>query len=226
MGEKKQPPTAGGNAYPFSTMAENAGNVRHVSPSAARNTGPILAVLESRLPEAGLVLEVASGTGEHAVALGKRFPHLTFQPSDPDPDARASILGWREDSGLDNVLPPLDLDMARPAWAGQVTQRPTAMLAVNMVHISPWEATLGLLQGAAKLLPAGGGLFIYGPFQREGRHTAPSNAQFHQSLVDRNPAWGVRDVNEVSHAAKARGLEMREAIEMPANNLILHFQAG
>ncbi|MGH7001709.1 MAG: DUF938 domain-containing protein, partial [Stellaceae bacterium] len=141
------------------------------APAAARNREPILAVLRRVLPAQGLVLEIASGSGEHAVFFAAAFPHLQWQPTDPDRDARASIAAHRAESGLGNLLAPLDLDAAVPVWP---VSRVDAIVAINMIHISPWAATEGLLAGAARLLPAGGALYLYGAYKIGGRHTAPS----------------------------------------------------
>ena len=222
--KSKSQPTSDARSYPFTELAENAGSERHYAPAAARNTQPILEVLASRLPASGHVLELASGTGEHAVSLGRQFPGLTFQPSDPDPVARGSIQAWIAKTGLSNVMSPIRVDASEPTWERSISPPPVAMLVCNMVHISPWEATLGLLRGAAALLPVGGGLFIYGPYSMGGQHTAPTNMAFHNSLVARNPAWGVRDVDDISLEAGGHGLELAEIVDMPANNLILHLR--
>ncbi len=155
-----------------------------ISPAVARNREPILAVLRRVLPQAGLVLEIASGTGEHAVHVAKALPHLTWQPSDRDAHSLASIAAHRAASGLSNVLPPLELDAASPDWP---VQRADALVAINMVHISPWRATQGLMKGAGRVLPSGGVLYLYGPYHENGGPTAPSNAAFDQDLKRRNP---------------------------------------
>lgn len=180
------------------------------APATLRNRDPILAVLRRVLPATGLVLEVASGTGEHAAWFAPRLPGLTWQPSDPDPAARASIARFVRD----NVLPPLDLDARWDPWP---LTRADAVVAINMVHISPWEATLGLLRGAAAALAPGSPLVLYGPYRREGRHIALSNEAFDRDLRSRDPAWGVRDLEAV--AAAATGFDLEEVVEMPANNL-------
>lgn len=194
-------------------------DARLLAPAVARNRGPLLAVLRPRLPRAGLVLEIASGSGEHLAALAALTPDLTFQPTDPDPDARASADAWARHLAVRNMRPALPLDAAAPdSWPVAAAD---AMLCVNMIHISPWTATLGLLRGAARLLPPGAPLFLYGPFRRHGRHTAPSNAAFDESLRARNPAWGVRDLEAVAEAAAAQGFGRPEVTSMPANNLFL-----
>jgi SAM-dependent methyltransferase len=192
---------------------------RQYAPATARNREPILDVLRRHLPARGLVLEVASGTGEHTAFFAPHFPHLTWQPSDPDPAARESIAAWA--AGLPNVRPPLDLDAAASIWP---IERADAVLCINMVHISPWAAALGLLAGAARLLPSGGVLYLYGPYKQRGRHTAPSNAAFDDSLRARDPAWGVRDLDHVADAAREAGFGPPEVVSMPANNLSVMFR--
>jgi SAM-dependent methyltransferase len=191
------------------------------APAAERNCAPIAAVLREVLPESGLVLEVASGTGQHAARLASLFPELIWQPSDPDADALASIAAWRDEVAAPNLLPPIRLDAEGRPWP---VERADAILCVNMVHISPWAATLGLLDGAAGLLPAGGPLIFYGPYRRSGIVTAASNEAFDLSLKSRNPEWGLRDLEEVSVAAGARGLGFERLFEMPANNLTLVYR--
>lgn len=191
------------------------------SPSALRNRGPIADVLRTVLPETGSVLEIASGSGEHITHFAALFPNLTWQPSDPSAEARGSILQWSEAEGLANVLPSLDLDAAGDTWP---IDRADAMIAINMVHISPWQATLGLLEGAGRLLPAGGALFLYGPYRRQGQPFAPSNEAFDASLRARNPAWGIRQLEDVAGAAEQSGLLMTTTVEMPANNLSVVFR--
>ncbi|MGJ3265214.1 MAG: DUF938 domain-containing protein [Salinarimonas sp.] len=192
-----------------------------VAPAAARNRDPILSVLRRVLPATGVVLEIASGTGEHAVHMARALPGSTWQPSDPDPQARASVAAWRAQARLPNLEPPMALDTAAPDWPAI---RADAVVAINMIHIAPWEAGLGLMAGAGRLLPPGGPLVLYGPFNRDGRHTAPSNAEFDASLKARDPRWGIRDVADVGAAAAARGLSLVERIDMPANNMILVFR--
>lgn len=197
-------------------------DARLFAPAVARNRDPLLAVLRPRLPRAGLLLEVASGTGEHLAALAALTPDLTFQPTDPDPDARASADAWARHLAAGNMRPALPLDAAAPdTWPVAAAD---AILCVNMVHISPWAAMLGLMRGAAQLLPPGAPLFLYGPFRRGGAHTAPSNAAFDESLRARDPAWGVRDLEAV--AAAAEGFGPPELVPMPANNLTVVFRRG
>ncbi len=187
-------------------------DARKHAPATERNRAPILEVLRRVLPDEGVVLEVASGTGQHAAFFAEAFPGLTWQPSDPDPELRASIRAWT--AGLGNVRPPLALDASAGDWP---VERADAVVCINMIHIAPWETGLGLFQGAARLLPAGAPLLLYGPFLRDGRHTAPSNAEFDASLKARNPAWGVRDLGAVERAAA--GFTLADVVDMPANNL-------
>lgn len=190
------------------------------SPSAQRNRGPISAVLADWLPESGLVLEVASGSGEHAVHFAQAFPQLEWQPSDPDPGAILSIEAWRTDSGLANLHEPVILDAAAQTWP---VERAEAVLNINMVHISPWEAALGLLDGAARVLAPGGKLILYGPWIVDGLQTAQSNLAFDADLKRRNPAWGLRKVEDFAAEAEGRGLLLADQREMPANNRMLLF---
>ena len=198
---------------------------RRHAPATLRNRDPILAALRRHLPARGVVLEVASGTGEHAVHFAAALPGLVFQPSDPDPGARASMDAWARDAGLPNLRAALALDVAEPGWE-EAAGGADAVLCVNMVHIAPWAATRGLLRGAARVLPAGGALCLYGPFRRDGRHTAPSNAAFDEQLRVSNPAWGVRDLEAVADEAVARGFGAPIVERMPANNLFVAFQRG
>ena len=190
---------------------------RH-APATARNRQPILDVLRPRLPAEGIVLEIASGSGEHIVHFAEALPDLVFQPSDPSAEARASIDDWVRSQGLANVRLALELDAVRDAWP---VERADAVLCCNMIHSAPWEAAIGLVAGAARILPAGGLLYLYGPYRRNGRHTAPSNEEFDLDLRRRNPAWGVRDLEAVEALAAARGFGVPQIVEMPANNLSL-----
>lgn len=196
-----------------------AAGKRH-APATERNRDAILAVLRDELPSSGLVLEVASGSGQHVVHFAAALPALDWQPSDPDPAALASIESWRQEAGLPNVRPPLRLD----ASADWPVERADAILCVNMVHISRWEATLGLMKGAGAVLPSGGLLYLYGPYLRENVETAPSNLAFDASLKARDPQWGLRRVEDVIAAATDEGLVFRRLLEMPANNLSLIFR--
>jgi len=194
------------------------------SPSAERNRGPILEVLRRVVPHGAAVLEIASGTGEHAVWFCRALPHVCWQPSDRDQSALASISAWRAQSGLANLLPPLLLDAALPSsWP---VERADLIVAINMVHISPWAATVGLMQGASAVLREGGVLFLYGAFREAGAELADSNIAFDADLRARNPAWGLRDLGTVSDEAKRAGLVLHDRIEMPARNLALVFRRG
>lgn len=191
-------------------------DARRHAPSAERNRDPIAAVLRQELPDDGTVLEIASGSGEHALHFARLFPALTWQPSDPDGAARASIDAWAVQEALPNLRPALAVNAAAD-WPRVGAD---AVLCINMVHISPWDATLGLLTNSAKLLPVGGPLILYGPYFRDAVETAPSNLAFDIDLRDRNPEWGLRHLEEVDHAAMAVGLEPARLVEMPANNII------
>jgi SAM-dependent methyltransferase len=194
---------------------------RRFAPATARNRAPIVAVLERVLPPRGLVLEIASGTGEHAVAFARALPVLVFQPSDVDPDSLASIEAWRRHSGLVNVRPALPLDVHALPWRMPGDLAIDAVLCINMIHIAPWSACLALLDGAAAALEPGAPLVLYGPYRERGAHTAPSNEAFDASLRERDPRWGVRDLDDVAREAAARGLALEEVVAMPANNLTL-----
>ncbi len=189
------------------------------APAALRNREPIREVLARHLPETGTVLTIAEGSGEHAVHFARSFPALTWQPSDVDPEALASIAAWCEDSALPNLARPIELDVTAPRWP---VERADAITCINMVHISPWEATLGLFAGAARTLSAGAPLYLYGPYRFDGRFTAPSNEAFDASLRARDPRWGVRDVRDLATAAS--GFALREVVDMPANNHSLVFR--
>ena len=191
------------------------------APATARNREPIKEVLREVLPASGLVLELASGSGEHIVYFAGEFPALRFQPSDPDPEARLSIAAWTESEKRSNVLAPLMIDAASADWP--ITSA-DALLCINMVHISPWESTLGLLAGASRILPPSGLLYLYGPYRREGVPTAESNEAFDRSLRQRNPAWGLRSLEDLQAAAAEQQLQFERLIEMPANNLSLLFR--
>ncbi len=194
---------------------------RRVGESSERNKGPILAVLERVLPEEGLVLEIGAGSGQHAAHFAPRFPGLEWQPTDPDRAMRDSIAAWVEDTGAPNLRPPMDLDVTGAVWP---ITKAVAVFSANMIHIAPWDCCLGLLAGAGKVLTPGGLLVLYGPFKRGGEHTAPSNESFDESLRARDPAWGVRDLDDVADAAAGAGLDLAETVEMPANNLIAVFR--
>lgn len=213
-------------------------DARRYAPATERNREPILAVLQRVLPPTGTVLEVSSGTGEHAVFFAPRLAPRQWLPSDLDPGARASIAAWREAAPAENLHAPIALDAAAPLWPVEsenfsdllspldLQQHPiTALVNINMIHIAPWAACLGLLAAAGRILPTGGILYLYGPYQQNGQHTAPSNAAFDASLQAQNPEWGVRDLDAVVAAAKVHGLALVETTAMPANNLSVVFRA-
>ncbi len=230
---------------------------RQFAPATGRNRDAILAVLERVLPETGLMLEIGAGSGEHAAWFAPRFPGLVWQPTEPDPDGRASITAWVEAANVPNLRPPLDLDVTAAVWpveqeAGTAagvfgghprpprrtgtkqeagtgsartgTQKFDAVFSANMIHIAPWQCCLGLMAGAGRILGPGGVLVLYGPFKRDGEPTAPSNADFDAGLKNHDPAWGVRDLGDVTEAALDNGLALEETVAMPANNLMAIFR--
>ena len=188
------------------------------APAALRNREPTAEVLADWLPASGLVLEIASGTGEHAVFFAERFPDLEWQSSDMHPDALSSITAWREAAGLPNIRAPIVIDAGEPKWP---IERADAVLSINMVHISPWLSATGLIDGAARLLPANAPLILYGPWLQEGVAAAPSNLAFDADLKRRDPSWGLRLVEDFAAGAGERGFALLETREMPANNLML-----
>ena len=196
---------------------------RMFSPSAAQNSAPILEVMKLILPTTGVVLEIGCGTGEHAVCFAEAMPYLMWQPSDTDYDSRASTASWVKFVGLKNVLAPLDINVCSTLWGVEEKAPIDAIVSINMVHIAPWAASLGLFAGAGRLLSDGGILVLYGPFMRDGLHNAPSNADFDAALKARNPSWGVRDIADLERIGIASGLSRREVIEMPSNNAIVVF---
>ncbi|MDY0871687.1 DUF938 domain-containing protein [Dongia rigui] len=191
------------------------------APAVQRNRDPILDVLGRVLPKDGTVLEIASGSGEHVIHFARALPDLTFQPSDMSLESLKSIAAWVASSGVPNILPPLHLDVTQDIWPVDAVQ---AVLCINMIHISPWAATAGLMRGTAKLLSAGGVLYLYGPYKRGQLHTAPSNAAFDADLRARDPAWGVRDLDDVAACAASAGFSVPDVLEMPANNLSVVFR--
>ena len=199
-------------------MQEDA---RRFAPAVARNKAAITEVLARHLSASGLVLEIASGSGEHALHLAASFPALIFQPTDPDAAALASIAAWRAEAQLANLQVPLALDVMADAWP---VQKADAVLCINMIHIAPWEATAALMRGAARVLPPNGMLFLYGPFKRNGQHIAASNAEFDASLRAQDARWGVRDLEAVADIASAAGFAAPVAEAMPANNLLVIFR--
>jgi hypothetical protein len=202
---------------------EDSGEAKRYAPATERNRDAIIAVLRDVLPAKGIILEIASGTGEHIVAFAQAFPALMWQPSDPDPAAIASVAAWSAEAGAPNLLAPITLDASAPEWP---IAKVDAILCINMIHISPWGATQGLMAGAAARLAPGAPLYLYGPFIRDGIETAPGNIAFDASLRERNPNWGLRSVSEVSAEAARGGLTLRSLVEMPANNLSLVFSAA
>jgi SAM-dependent methyltransferase len=193
------------------------------SPAVARNAAPILEVLRAHLPARARVLEIASGSGEHAIAFARALPLTTWTPSDPSPEARASIAAWSAESGLANVLPALALDAGDPSSWPEVDAQ--VVFCANMIHISPWTVTEGLMAGAGRILPDPGGLLIlYGPYRETDVALAPSNAAFDESLKARDPAWGLRELDDVVALAKTHRLHLTRRVEMPANNLMLLFR--
>ncbi len=208
---------SGPQPFVFQSGAE----VKRHAPATERNRDVIAETLAALLPDKGLVLEIASGTGEHAVHFAKRFTNLTWQPSDPDPIALASINAWRADSNAPNVRPAMLLD-ASAEWP---IAQADAVVCINMTHISPWAATVGLLHNAARILPSNAPLFIYGPFRQRDVPLAESNASFDASLRQQNPEWGLRYVEDITEEAQQAGLRLDQIIEMPANNLSLIIRA-
>lgn len=220
-------PEESGNLSPVAQEQHDVSvDQRMFSPSVAQNSAPILAALRRVLPTSGVVLEIGCGTGEHAVCFAEAMPNLTWQPSDVDSDSRASTANWIKFAGLNNVLAPLDIDVCSTLWDVEQTVPFDAIVSINMLHITPWEASLELFGGAGRLLRAGGLLVIYGPFMKDGVHNAPSNAAFDASLKARNPSWGVRDIADLERVGEASRLRLRETIEMPANNRLLVFLNG
>lgn len=188
---------------------------RWFAASAERNKDPILNLLKRVLPHTGLVLEIGSGTGQHVAYFAKALPELTWQPSDPDDEFHQSIRSWAKLENLDNVRPPIELEVCRFPWP---VTRADALLCVNMIHVAPWAATQGLFSGAKNVLDRGGLLVLYGPYRRFGRHTAASNEAFDARLRATNPAWGLRDLEKVVEIADQSGFRLAEIVEMPANN--------
>jgi SAM-dependent methyltransferase len=195
---------------------------RREAPSAARNRDAILAVLSRVLPKAGIVLEIASGTGQHAVHCAAALPGVTWQPSDPDAASRESIEAWREEAALANLNAPIALDVRNEPW--DVPDSLDGIVCINMIHIAPWEAAEALFEGAGKRLARDGVLYLYGPYKRDGAHTAPSNAAFDAQLRATDARWGVRDLEAVTALGRRAGLSLQEVVPMPANNFSLVFR--
>lgn len=203
--------------FTFTSSSEE----KRFAPATQRNRDPIVAVLRDVLPLSGNVLEIASGTGEHIVHFAAYFPRLRWHPSDFDPAGLTSISAWIAESRLPNIAPPVQLDAAQTQWP---VEQMDAIVCINMIHISPWEATEGLFAGAARLLPPGAPLYLYGPYREAGGQTAPSNEAFDASLRAANASWGLRMVEDVVAVGNAVGFEFQQRIEMPANNLSLVFR--
>jgi len=197
--------------------------MKQFAPATERNREPILGVLRRVLPEHGLVLEIASGTGQHAVAFAGALPAITWQPTDRDPVSLASIAAYRADADLPNLRPPLALDVETWPWP---VDHADAIVCINMIHISPWSATVALFAGAARALPPTGVLVTYGPYRFRGQFTAPSNQAFDDSLRARDPRWGVRDVVDLEAEAARAGLLLKETVALPANNHALVWGTG
>ena len=201
---------------------------RKYAPATQRNRQPILEILLQVLPANGTILEIASGTGEHAVFFAPHLSARQWLPSEPNPELRASITAWAEYLPANNLYPPLELDAQERVWAVENTalteSQIVAIVNINMIHISPWSACLGLMAGAGRILPPGGIIYLYGPYKQGGEHTAPSNAAFDESLRAENSEWGVRDLEDVVSAAKAQNLNFLKTSQMPANNLSVVFQ--
>lgn len=203
-------------------------SAKQYAPATQRNREAILEVLLQVLPPSGTILEVASGTGEHAVFMAPRLPKHKWLPSDPNPKARASIAAWLNEVESNNLYEPVDIDASSPTWSIETSianfSPITAIININMIHISPWTTCLGLMAGANRILPPGGILYMYGPYKQNGKHTAPSNEAFDESLKMQNPEWGVRDLEEVIIAATKQNLSFLKTFQMPANNLSVVFQ--
>lgn len=206
-------------------------DARQYAPATQRNSEPIIEVLLQVLPESGTILEIASGTGEHAVFFAPKLSPRLWLPTDANPQLRASIAAWTEHFGCSNLYPPLELDVRELVWTVEnrtfdwLNKEPiVAIVNINMIHISPWSACLGLMAGAGRILPAGGILYLYGPFKQGGEHTAESNAAFDKSLRAQNPEWGVRNLDDVVAVASAQNLTLKQIYQMPANNLSVVFE--
>ena len=202
---------------------DEGGEAKRYAPATERNRDAICDILRAHLPQRGTVLEIASGTGEHIVQFARIFADLEFQPSDPDPAALTSIAAWSAEAELRNLCSPIQIDASAPLWPIPAAD---AILCINMVHISPWAATEGLLAGAGRLLPADGILYLYGPYFEDAIDAAPSNLAFDQSLKSRNPEWGIRRREDVEALGAKHGLALSARYEMPANNLSLIFRKG
>ncbi len=198
--------------------------MRQRSPSTARNREPILEVLQTVVPPRGFVLETSAGSGEHSVFFAAAFPELTWQPTDVSEQALASISAWRADANLPNLLPPEPLDVRDSRWAAVPESGADVVLSINMIHISPWEAAVGLFEGAGRALLPGGVLVTYGPYLVDGAFTSPSNRQFEDWLKGLDPAYGQRDLEALRELAEANGLTRDAVVPMPANNFTVVYR--
>jgi Protein of unknown function (DUF938) len=203
---------------------DNSQDLRQYAPATDRNREPILAILRQVLPATGTILEISSGTGEHGVFMAPQLAPRYWLPSDPNPEARASIAAWQQFEPCDRMYPPIDLDASSDQWLVESKEPITAIVNINMIHIAPKAAYLGLFAGAKRILPVGGILYLYGPFKQDGVHTAPSNAAFDESLQSQNPDWGIRDLEEIIAVAASHNLDLQKVYPMPANNLSVVFE--
>ena len=199
-------------------------DLRRYAPATERNREPILAVLRQVLPPTGTILEISSGTGEHCIFMTPHLAPRYWLPSDPNSEARASIRAWQQSAPCDSICPPIDLDARSSQWLISSKEPITAIVNINMIHIAPKSAYLGLFAGAKRVLPIDGILYLYGPFKQDGVHTAPSNAAFDASLQSQNPEWGIRDLEEITRVAHSHHLELQKVYPMPANNLSVVFK--
>ncbi len=193
---------------------------KRVPAAASRNKDAILDVLRDVMPQSGTVLEIASGSGLHTAHFAHAMPHLTWVPTDIGDENLSSIAAWRDSAGIGNIEPPQQLDVTTPNWTMSVD----AMICINMIHIAPWDCCLGLLDGGGRNLPEGGVLYLYGPFKVGGRHTAPTNESFDQSLRMQDATWGVRNLDDVALEGRRNGLHLIKTVKMPANNLSVIFR--
>ena len=199
-------------------------DVKQYAPATQRNREPILKILSEVLPPNSKVLEIASGTGEHAVYFAAQLKSCHWIPSDPNPESRSSITAWKNASSVENLSLPLSIDVTQADWPQQVAEsKIDSIVNINMIHIAPWQACLGLMKGAGRILPPQGILYLYGPYKRNGEHTAVSNARFDRSLRDRHREWGIRNLERVIEAAADANLKLQQVVEMPANNLSVIF---
>jgi Protein of unknown function (DUF938) len=194
---------------------------RRYAPATVRNRDSILDALRDVLPKRGVILEIASGSGEHVVHFARNLPSLAFQPSDSEPEALLSVAAWVKAAEVTNVRAPIVLDAFQSPWP---IASADGIICINMIHISPWDATVGLIRGAAAILPRGSPLYLYGPYKRKGFATARSNQAFDQNLRDRNPTWGLRDLEAVAAIAQSAGFSVPTVAEMPAKNLSVVFR--